>query len=104
MGAGTYRITAIEPFYNGSVATEIRARLRLRNITDATTLLTSQNQVITANTAGGGAVTLTGIYTLSGTKALEVQYYINSSVTTVGRAFNVTGEVEWYLYVLIEQI
>jgi hypothetical protein len=95
--AGTYRVSAISPFFNVT-----GVAIRLRNTTDSTTTLASVNQYMT-NTNGGYAI-LDGVFTITGTKNFEVQYYCNTAVATNGLGVALSGGIsEIYTQITIEK-
>lgn len=110
---GTYYIeVTAQTNFTGSVdrgSTEaITSKLRLRNVTDSTTLLNGIAQRFTLADDGGGnnetadqslLTTLSGRFTLAGTKSVEVQNWVTNGYTSPtsksGRAIS-SGENEVY--------
>jgi hypothetical protein len=94
--AGTYRVSAISPFFNLT-----GVAIRLRNTTDSTTTLASVNTYF--NGSGGYAI-LDGVFTITGTKNFEVQYYANLVQATNGLGVALSGGVsEIYTQITIEK-
>lgn len=90
--AGTYSVSAWSPI--GSITT---GRLRIQNVTDGTTC------VMGFNFNGGGvgySAYLQGVFTLSGSKALELQIFANSngggSAAALGNAASISTDNEIY--------
>lgn len=78
--AGTYLTRVSAPFYSSVEG----AQLRLQNITASTTLIIGQSIQI-ANASGfGGTAFLVGLFTLSTSSALAVQYQVGSTINTNG--------------------
>lgn len=99
LAAGNYRISAKAAFYAG--AANATTKLRLRNITDGTTALVGMQAGIIPSTNSSQFVALDGIFTLSGAKALALQYY-SSAANTGGLGIAMTtGENEIYCVVEI---
>lgn len=71
--AGTYRAKGQAKFYRAS-----RCHMRLRNITDSSTVLVAANSFATANDADTTSF-IEGTFTIADTKVLEWQYYADSS-------------------------
>lgn len=76
--AGTYIVRVSAPFFG----TTGEAQIRLQNITASSTILTGQTVFTTANVSLLDS--LSGIFTLSGTSALAVQYQSNGSQSSTG--------------------
>lgn len=76
--AGTYKVMASAPFITG-----IGIKLKLRNTSDSTDAILSQNGWLNA-TGGGGSVPLNGTFTIASSKNFELQYRVASSVATFG--------------------
>lgn len=72
--AGTYRVRGFAPFYRTA-----RVMMRLRNITDGTTTLTSSGGFSDATTVDS-SVYLEGTFTIAATKTFEWQYHAASAV------------------------
>lgn len=89
---GTYRckgfVQSVEPG-NG--------KLRLRNTTNGTTLVVGQNYRCSSASNDGATLVIEGTFTISGTKNIELQYWITNStgVTALGLSMS-TGEIEVY--------
>lgn len=125
LAAGTYWIEAQTGTYfagsseNGGNNSVVN-KLRLRNVTDSTTLLVGQSQKYRANDDGGGnrqslEITLnnslSGRFTLAGTKSVELQNWIVTTLTatalaivTKGGKASSSGEVEVYTDVKLWKI
>ncbi len=73
--AGKYRIASRLPFYGVN-----RANCRLRNITDATSVIIGQSNL----GADGFATFVSGQFTLSGSKTLSLQCYVQTTVAING--------------------
>ena len=84
--AGTYRVTAIAPFYSVT-----GVAIRLRNTTDSTTTLASVNSYVQTN--NGGYAILEGTFTITATKNFEVQYICNTTWATAGLGVNLSGGI-----------
>lgn len=86
LGAGTYYVEAVAPFaLNGSISAQ--TVLRVRNVTDGVTLAlgpSSRGGALSAQLDGGGIAYVSGRFTLSGTKAVELQHRTTQTQTTVG--------------------
>lgn len=95
LAAGTYVVLCRAPAYGVD-----RHQLRLQNITDAATLLTGSSHY-DSNNAGSGVqgpadeAHLRGQFTISGTKAIELQHKCQTTLATfgLGVAANLTTEV-----------
>jgi hypothetical protein len=74
--AGTYFVSAFAPTYN----TE-RSKLRLQNTTDATTINVGQNCFASANQ---NSAVLQTVFTITGTKNIELQHRFQTTVNTNG--------------------
>lgn len=92
--AGTYQLVASASYEESGGGNGV-ARLRLRNVTDSTTVLVG---------AGSSTVSLTGIplplggvFTLAGSKVLEIDCYSSTSVSGSGGRASSSGEVEVYV-------
>lgn len=77
--AGTYECRIYAPVY----ATN-RARLRLRNITDSTTVLTGASGLHQYQNGNGGQCWMFGRFTIAASKALEVQHVCQTTSNTYG--------------------
>lgn len=114
LAAGTYyiEVTANTHFsgtsINGGIQT-LTSKLRLRNVTDSTTLVIGQSSRFQLNDDSGGnnqatslslSTTMSGRFILAGAKSVEVQNWItnglSSPVTLGGKAVS-SGENEIYL-------
>lgn|ERR1700741_2411216 len=85
--AGTYITSVVAPFYG----TEL-VQLRLYNVTSSTVLLTGQSSYMALN--GGAPVYLSGLFTLSVSSAIAVQYQVqNSASSGLGQACSFGQEV-----------
>jgi hypothetical protein len=74
--AGTYKVTAISPhFYSNAVS------LRLRNTTDATTTIAGPNNY--SLSASACYTQIDGVFTITGTKNFELQYYQTGGAVAV---------------------
>lgn len=90
--AGTYQVRSIG-MLNGNVA--IYASTRLYNITDSAVLLLGTTaEVIPTGTAL--YTNVVGQFTLSGTKALELQYRVSTGYATFGQGINGSFQAEVY--------
>ena len=89
--AGTYDCLAYAPCANG-----LAHKIRIYNVTDAAALLVGQ----AAYAATTGAITpaiVAGRFTLSGTKDIRIEHFVNASQITYGWGLHVTaGDVEVY--------
>lgn len=112
--AGTYyvEVNAVTNFAgnanNGATST-CTSKLRLRNVSDSTTLVVGQSSRFQQNDDGGGNIqptdislntTLSGRFTLAGTKSVEIQNYLTvglASAATIGGKAVSSGENEVYL-------
>ena len=96
--AGTYKVSAISPFYNVT-----GVAIRLRNTSDSTTTLASVNTYF-AGTSGGYAI-MDGTFTITATKNYEVQYVCNTAIATNGLGVALSGGIsEIYTQITIEKI
>lgn len=77
LDAGTYEAIIRAPFYNVG-----GARLRLRNITDSSTVAVSENALI--GNDGDYYITLLTRFTIAASKAFEVQYAVVTGTATIG--------------------
>ena len=80
--AGTYLVNSVTPFYVSS-ALSVNCQTRLQNITDSSLILTGTSNVV-VNTVGSNEIApsfVKGQFTLSGSKALALQYQVSVSVT-----------------------
>lgn len=100
--AGTYRIAAEAAGVNVGGANAGAQRLRLRNTTDGATLLSGVNMNV-ANTAISPSLALSGVFTITGTKNIELQHYVTTTGGNTGAALT-SGESEIYADVLIERV
>lgn len=87
LAAGTYRVFATAPSYAAD-----RNKLRLRNITDTTTTI-----IGVSNYATGGQSTLSGRFTIAGSKTFELQHFFEIGTATIGLGpATSSGETEIY--------
>lgn len=100
VAAGTYEIDATAPFSACG-----RARTRIRNITDGTTLLLGDNLNFSSANSGGGLVRCLGKITLAATKVLELQYRVQVTASSNGLGVEANfGEIEVYSRVKITKL
>ncbi|QEX18479.1 hypothetical protein FRZ44_37860 [Hypericibacter terrae] len=102
LAAGTYRVRGWCTF-GPMLAAGVGFGIRLRNITDGTTVLVGGHSV--GGSTGNIVMTtpLEGIFTVAGSKALELQYWCNSTSASLGAALT-TGEVEVYRVLEFEKL
>lgn len=101
--AGTYYIEATSEIFKGDTN-----KTRLRNVTDSVTLLVGMSTFARFTDNDGWTSKLSGKFTLSGTKVLELQHWTNSAnpngtgwgVATVGG----DGELNTFAIVRIEKV
>jgi hypothetical protein len=98
--AGTYLIEAI-----ASTSQVQTNRLRLQNVTDATTVLQGNNSQSGTGSDEGGEAELIGVFTIAAAKALELQHYCETTKATdgFGQALT-TGAVEIFSTVRLTKI
>jgi hypothetical protein len=95
--AGTYRVSAISPFYNVT-----GVAIRLRNTSDSTTAIASVNTYYSGTT--GGYAILDGTFTITATKNFEVQYVCNTATATNGLGVALSGGIsEIYTQITINK-
>lgn len=97
---GTYYIEASAPAANTQ-----RSRISLKNETDVTTELlgTTVYPVNTINNQGTSF--LSGLITLSGTKALSIQHYIQVALATYGLGFSASdGDISIFAEIKIWKV
>jgi len=101
--SGSYRIQINSPFI-GSTTTAGSVRIRLRNVTTTTVILTSANHFMLTNQ--GVNATLFAEFTANGTDAYDVQYYVTQARATngLGAVINEASAVEHYTQILLEKI
>ena len=99
--AGTYEVEAISPFL---ATAEIG--LRLRNTTDNTTAIQGVNNYLPTVNVSGGYAQLNGLFTITGTKNFELQYYAfqNRATNGLGIQLNATGVSEVYSVIKIQRV
>jgi len=99
--AGTYRVTAMSPFYNVTGVI-----IRLRNTTDATTAIAGVNSYVAGTSNAGCTAQLDGVFTITANKNFEVQYWANTATATngLGVALNAAGISEIYTQVTIRKL
>lgn len=99
--AGTYRVRGYTMAHKTG-----GSRIRLRNVTDGTTLLLgASNFVDTSATSGSGTFPIFGQFTLAGTKAIELQLYAGATQATNGLGVAASsGETEVFADVMIENV
>lgn len=102
--AGTYYIEAESP-QRTAAAAGLTARLRLRNTTASTTLVTgpSTTALPVGGAAGQGMLVLAGRFTLGATSNLELQIYAGATAGAAALAVD-TGETEVYTDVRIWKV
>lgn len=99
--AGTYRFEA-QAAGVSVAATAGAQRLRLRNTTDGATLIAGVNAYVGQNNISP-SLELSGVFTITGTKNVELQHYVTSTGGNTGNALT-SGESEIYANVLIERV
>lgn len=77
--SGTYLVDGFIPVYGAGTGLQVR----LQNITDATTILSGTS--VYMNAGGTTIVPIKGLFTISGTKTIEFQAQIGSSVGTTAQ-------------------
>jgi len=98
--AGTYEIDVSAQFHAVNCA-----RLRLQNITDGTTISLGNTCWFNYNTSVSGHCHLNYRFTVAASKALEIQYYCDSSVATNGLgAGSNFGVTEIYLEAVLHKV
>ena len=99
--AGTYEVFAMSPHLvpNSMV-------IRLRNTTDGTTTVAGVNNYTAASGNGGGYAQLDGVFTITATKNLEVQYYVSNAQAGngLGVAVGAAGVSEIYTQITIRKV
>lgn len=85
--AGTWRIRARAPAWQVN-----RHILRLRNITDGTTILHGENCHSQDTDATAVRCELVGQFTLAAQKALELQHYTQSAKNSYGLGYGLAGQ------------
>jgi len=102
--AGTYQVTATAQAQISSNNTAAEHRLRIRDITDTTTLVVGQNYGIltSANTPITVTASLNGIFVIAGTKTIELDSWV-ATLSNGGQQTS-TGEVEVYSDILLRKI
>lgn len=73
LDAGEYVCRARAPFYKSA-----RVKIRLRNVTDGTTVLVGDSAYTGAGIENQTYATLSGRFTIAASKALELQYWIGN--------------------------
>lgn len=97
--SGTYRINA-----SSQMATVIRHKARIRNISDNNTTIVGTNTATTTGVQGTNSIIM-GEFTISATKTFALQYYAQTSVTNNGLGYAVSsGESEIYATVELLRI
>jgi hypothetical protein len=97
--AGTYKVMASAPFLTG-----IANKLKLRNTSDGTDAILSQNNWLNS-VGGGGSTPLNGTFTIASSKNFELQYRVGSSIATFGLGeAGSFGVSEVYSIIQIEKI
>lgn len=110
---GTYKVTALVPVFTTS-GNGCSLKIRLYNNTDSTVLIEGQsNPGYSAGTSGGDGTAhsnfslIQGVFTLSGSKAISLQYYaVNltaSASTDLGTPAS-SGDSEVYATITVEKI
>lgn len=92
--AGSYSFEGWSAFYNG--AGDSKVRLRLRNITDGTTVRPGIGQRVPSN--DGGFCSVSGVFTITATKVFALQIWKSTASgggTDLGEAMS-SGDVEVY--------
>jgi hypothetical protein len=98
LGAGTYLIQASQPFYGVN-----NCKIRLRNTTASTTAIFGESDF--ASPTVGASATLRGYVVLAGATTLELQYFANTAVATVGLGVSSSsGEGEVFANIQIQQV
>lgn len=89
LAAGTYLVHARATGVGNSNATSYH-RLRLRNITDSSTIEVGASRM-TFN--GGGELTVRSRFTLAGSKALSIEHWTNDGRATIGMGIATSASV-----------
>ena len=98
--AGTYSVTAFSAFFATT-----NTQIILRNTTDSTTAITGPNIFNQVAGQGSATATLTGTFTITGTKNFELQYRCNTATATNGLGTAVSfGTSECYSQISINRI
>jgi hypothetical protein len=99
LGAGTYKIEAMSIFRE----TEL-SQIRIRDVTNSTTLVLGMSHRVGGSANTAIACHAFGVFTLSGTAALELQYHVGNTKTDgLGLGVN-TGELEVFSRVVITKL
>ena len=98
--AGTFKVTT-------NCATNVAGsngeyRTRIRNVTDSVTYSSSPGSLVTAGT-GGPANFAQAIFTLAGSKVIEIDSWVSAGTASGGIALS-TGDLEIYTDVIIEKV
>ncbi len=97
--AGTYRVLAFAPFLGGSAI-----KVKLRNTTDSTDAIISQNGYISITTVGV-SIQLNGTFTIASSKNFELQYRVSVSKASDGLGSETSlGVDEIYSIVQIDKV
>ena len=98
--AGKYSIFASAPNYKGD-----RHRIRLVNVTDSTIVLLGTSEYANSSYNVGTHSLITGIFTLTETKALNITHYITTAYAAGGLGVNASDNfIEVYTSVYITKI
>lgn len=84
--AGDYFLDSVFCFWATGIT-----RMRLRNETDSTTLLLGLNTRSGGSDFSNGPTPLRGFFTVAASKTLEFEYYVESTKTTTGQGFSLSG-------------
>ena len=96
--AGTYSVLAFAPFVSGS-----SIRIKLRNTTDSTDTLFSQNLYGAVANAGSSSL-MSGVFTIAASKNFEVQYRVSNGIASFGLGAASNFGTEIYTSIQITRI
>ena len=101
LAAGTYLVNASSPFYSVN-----SAKIRLQNTTDGTTTITGTSEFFKSTYEGAGKSNLTGLFTITGSKNFELQYYAQTvkSADGLGVATSAASSSEVYSVIEITRV
>lgn len=103
LDAGTYDILASKAVIGGAVNGNFK--LRLRNITDSTTVIVGMSCYGAANGIGPTDLSVRGRFTIGGGKALALQYWAAAGVATNGLGVKTNAsEIEVFCIIELRKI
>lgn len=104
--AGTYECTASGSATTTGSGLTLNIKLRVRNITGSTTLISGQNQFFSAPSALNGALcVLQGQFTLGGTTTIELdEWVVVGSGTVTGGSITSSGDPEVYCDIYLRKV